>query len=136
MKTRLLSIIMCALFIISLTACGGAPNKENDGASDTAENGNGRPEQVTEVFSFKAAYSEPDFSKHTFYDSQNGNTIPYRLYLPDNYISSAKKYPVVLYLHGAGEIGDDNEKQYGNVKNVQQQYGPAFRVDYSLPPIV
>ncbi len=37
-------------------------------------------------------------------------TLPYRLYLPENYDSS-KKYPVLLYLHGAGERGSDNMAQ-------------------------
>ncbi|HTH55647.1 MAG TPA: prolyl oligopeptidase family serine peptidase [Cyclobacteriaceae bacterium] len=40
-------------------------------------------------------------------DSQ---TLPYRILFPENYDRS-KKYPVVLFLHGAGERGNDNEKQ-------------------------
>ncbi len=41
----------------------------------------------------------------------NGNdTMPYRLLLPDNYDAS-KKYPLIFFLHGAGERGSDNEKQ-------------------------
>ena len=41
----------------------------------------------------------------------SGNdTMPYRLLLPDNYDAS-KKYPFILFLHGAGERGNDNEKQ-------------------------
>jgi predicted peptidase len=48
------------------------------------------------------------FEKHWFV--QNGDTLPYRLLLPENYDAS-KKYPVVFFLHGAGERGNDNEKQ-------------------------
>lgn len=48
------------------------------------------------------------FEKHLFI--QNGDTLPYRLLLPENYVAS-KKYPVVFFLHGAGERGNDNEKQ-------------------------
>lgn len=48
------------------------------------------------------------FEKHWFV--QNGDTLPYRLLLPDNYDAS-KKYPLVFFLHGAGERGNDNEKQ-------------------------
>ena len=41
----------------------------------------------------------------------NGSdTMPYRLLLPDNYDAS-KKYPLIFFLHGAGERGNDNEKQ-------------------------
>lgn len=38
------------------------------------------------------------------------DTMPYRLLLPENY-DIAKKYPVVFFLHGAGERGNDNELQ-------------------------
>lgn len=40
----------------------------------------------------------------------DGNTLPYRLLFPKNYEKS-KKYPLILFLHGAGERGTDNEKQ-------------------------
>lgn len=36
--------------------------------------------------------------------------LPYRLLKPRNYDRS-KKYPLVVFLHGAGERGDDNTKQ-------------------------
>ncbi|HMJ70128.1 MAG TPA: prolyl oligopeptidase family serine peptidase [Cyclobacteriaceae bacterium] len=38
------------------------------------------------------------------------DTLRYRLLLPENFDKS-KKYPLVLFLHGAGERGNDNEKQ-------------------------
>ena len=41
---------------------------------------------------------------------QGGDTLPYRLLLPENY-DHTKKYPVIFFLHGAGERGNDNEKQ-------------------------
>lgn len=44
------------------------------------------------------------------YKGSQGRTMPYRLYVPDNY-DKQKKYPLVLYLHGAGGRGDDNLKQ-------------------------
>ncbi len=39
-----------------------------------------------------------------------GDTLRYRLLLPENY-DAAKRYPLVLFLHGAGERGKDNVKQ-------------------------
>ncbi len=36
--------------------------------------------------------------------------MPYRVLLPVNF-DSAKAYPLMMFLHGAGERGNDNEKQ-------------------------
>jgi len=47
--------------------------------------------------------------KKEIYVSGN-DTLPYRILLPLNYDAS-KKYPLILFLHGAGERGNDNEKQ-------------------------
>ena len=44
-----------------------------------------------------------------FYTSDN-DTLPYRLLLPENF-NANKKYPLIFFLHGAGERGTDNEKQ-------------------------
>jgi len=43
------------------------------------------------------------------YISQN-DTLPYRILLPENY-NPNKSYPLVVFLHGAGERGNDNELQ-------------------------
>ncbi|MBP9099292.1 MAG: phospholipase, partial [Ferruginibacter sp.] len=48
------------------------------------------------------------FQKKQFISGND--TLPYRLLLPENYDVS-KKYPLVFFLHGAGERGNDNEKQ-------------------------
>ncbi|MDD4679797.1 MAG: alpha/beta hydrolase-fold protein [Clostridia bacterium] len=40
----------------------------------------------------------------------NGTVLPYRLYLPDDY-NAEKEYPVLLFFHGAGERGSDNNLQ-------------------------
>ena len=41
--------------------------------------------------------------------------MPYRYILPVNYDSS-KEYPILMYLHGAGRRGNDNENQLNNPK--------------------
>lgn len=48
------------------------------------------------------------FSKELFI--KDNDTLQYRMLLPENF-SKDKKYPVVLFLHGAGERGSDNQKQ-------------------------
>jgi predicted esterase len=46
------------------------------------------------------------FRSHTYM----GTTLQYRLFIPPSY-SPAKRYPVVLALHGSGEAGTDNTTQ-------------------------
>lgn len=41
---------------------------------------------------------------------QSGDTLPYRILLPKNF-DATKKYPLIMFLHGRGESGSDNEKQ-------------------------
>lgn len=50
------------------------------------------------------------FLKYTYTDMQTGTTMEYRLFKPANY-SMLKSYPLVLFLHGSGECGTDNEAQ-------------------------
>lgn len=52
------------------------------------------------------------FSKLTFVNTDN-NSLNYRLLAPEN-IKKGEKYPLVLFLHGAGERGSDNELQLLN----------------------
>ncbi len=49
------------------------------------------------------------FTASTFVDS-TGYILPYRLCLPLAY-DPQKAYPIILFLHGAGERGADNESQ-------------------------
>jgi len=45
-------------------------------------------------------------SAETF-TAKDGAVLPYRLHVPENY-DAEKEYPVILFLHGAGNRGDDN----------------------------
>jgi len=61
-------------------------------------------------FSLSDVYAQSfdAFEKHTLIKDQD--TLPYRLLLPENYDPN-KKYPLIIFLHGSGERGNDNEKQ-------------------------
>ena len=52
---------------------------------------------------------ERNYEKKLFVSSE-GQELPYRILYPDNY-SKKKKYPLILFLHGSGERGSDNEAQ-------------------------
>jgi lysophospholipase L1-like esterase/poly(3-hydroxybutyrate) depolymerase len=53
--------------------------------------------------------SAQEFEKQTF-TSPDGRSLPYRILRPAN-LQPDHAYPLVLFLHGAGERGNDNEKQ-------------------------
>lgn len=54
------------------------------------------------------AQNKSEFHKATFV--QKEDTLLYRILYPKAF-DTAKKYPLVLFMHGAGERGSDNEKQ-------------------------
>lgn len=54
------------------------------------------------------AQSKEDFKKEHFI--KDADTLNYRILFPKDF-SEENKYPVVLFLHGAGERGNDNESQ-------------------------
>jgi predicted peptidase len=60
-------------------------------------------------FQFSMAQDLTLFQKKVF-RSKSGQELNYRILYPENY-NKSKKFPVLLFLHGAGERGNDNEKQ-------------------------
>jgi predicted peptidase len=57
----------------------------------------------------QAADVRERFEKRSYVD-ETGATLPYRLLKP-SHAADGKKYPLVIFLHGAGERGTDNVKQ-------------------------
>jgi len=55
-----------------------------------------------------AADNRDRFEPRVFQDGDY--KLPYRLLMPKPY-DAKQKYPLVIFLHGAGERGDDNQKQ-------------------------
>ena len=76
------------------------------------------------------------FSKEAFV-SQNGDTLLYRQLQP-KFIDTSTKYPLVLFLHGAGERGNDNQAQLQHGANmftnpVNQEKHPTFALFPQCP---
>ena len=59
------------------------------------------------------------FQTRTYTSTANSVTLPYRLFVPVNY-NPATRYPLVTALHGNGERGTDNTRQF--VFNVAKQW--------------
>lgn len=76
------------------------------------------------------------YEKHEFVDAQQAK-LPYRLLKPKA-VDNGNKYPLVIFLHGAGERGTDNTRQlvHGMADfasdEVMQKY-PAFVVAPQCP---
>ena len=79
------------------------------------------------AFYAKAQGTEAYQSKHFIKDA---DTLLYRVLYPENFDEN-KKYPILLFLHGAGERGNDNKKQltHGSIlftsSKIRQDY-PAI----------
>ncbi len=102
------------------TVSGVTSDSEETVSSETEEIVTTSIIDVVEVYEYDDKFVIPTSQAFSFHDYSTGNTIPYRLFLPKNY-SASKKYPVLLFLHGLGEVGTDNESQ---IPHFQQ----AFKV--------
>ena len=77
----------------------------------------------------------PPFSSGRF-STAEGGSLPYRFFHPQ--VEAGKRYPLLLFLHGAGERGSDNQKQlrhgireFASSKN--QAKHPCFLVAPQCP---
>ncbi len=62
------------------------------------------------VVVFNIAYSQ-EFSAYEKKEFSNAvGSLPYRILYPENYTPN-KTYPLIVFLHGSGERGNDNEAQ-------------------------
>src|SRR5215203_4907317 len=78
-------MIRCAIFISFLLAFIGCSNHRN---------------------------SEKEFPSRSV--TVNGRTYNYRIYVPENRDLNSK-IPIMLYLHGSGSRGDDNQSQINDI---------------------
>jgi predicted peptidase len=72
------------------------------------------------------------------YTNAAGKKLPYRLFVPKDY-SADRQYPLILFLHGAGERGSDNRIQVSQPERVvwadktRQDKWPCFFVAPQCP---
>ncbi|MCX6337029.1 MAG: phospholipase, partial [Bacteroidetes bacterium] len=80
--------------------------------------------------------AQPSRFSTRIYTNSTGDTLKYRQASPDN--ASGKKYPLIIFLHGSGERGNDNEAQlkWGVMNFVTDQMmlnHPAFIIAPQCP---
>ena len=80
---------------------------------------------VAALFAFTLEAQSVEYKKSVFVDGNH--SLPYRYLEPENF-SKTKKYPVVIFLHGSGERGVDNEMQL--IHGSQQFLNPYNRGKY------
>lgn len=71
------------------------------------------------------AQTKEDFVKTSF--MMDGDTLPVRILYPENF-DATKKYPLMLFLHGRGESGKDNQRQLTH--GSKMFLDPEFRKNY------
>jgi predicted peptidase len=91
---------------------------------------------LTSIRTMSQAQDLSLFQKQEFI--QGKDTLRYRILFPENY-EAAKKYPLVIFLHGAGERGKDNNKQLVNgaalfLKPENRKNFPAIVLFPQCPP--
>jgi predicted peptidase len=88
------------------TASAAAP--KDDSAPPLAPGLPNSPERTSLIEAFKKQ-SDGLEKKYAARTHKSDWTMPYRLFQP----AASGKLPLVVYLHGSGGLGDDNEKQLG-----------------------
>ncbi len=74
----------------------------------------------------------PSSLEKRVHKNEAGETLPYRIFVPKNYDKS-QKYALIVFLHGAGERGDDNEAQ---LKHAQVLRFASDEVQAKHPSII
>lgn len=83
-----------------------------------------------------AGNAQPSLFSYEKYVNTTGDTLKYRQLYPD--ANALRKYPLVIFLHGSGERGNDNEAQlkwgvtnFSSDENMQRY--PAFVIAPQCP---
>lgn len=67
------------------------------------------------IFTFRLSAQQKGETVSEVYISSSSDTLPYQ-FLVSSGMDSTQKYPLILWLHGKGERGEDNQKQMTLIK--------------------
>lgn len=100
------SVLIASLHAAGILKYHHSINQTSQNVSDTAELN--KPDYIKNPL----AQWEQKFVSYQFKVSKlGGHILPYRYYIPDA-LKSNEKLPLVIFMHGAGERGFDNRKQF------------------------
>ncbi len=126
---------------VKLTFSGGDYFQGTGDAAYTQLTGNWVHSSHSYPITFVRNPNVYDFLPFTYNDGV-GDTMPYRLFVPTNY-AATQSYPLVLFLHGAGERGSDNTTQLTGetgelafVFNENQAAVPSFMLAPQCPAYI
>ncbi|MDO4573953.1 MAG: alpha/beta hydrolase-fold protein [Planctomycetia bacterium] len=88
---------------------------------------------------YAADFSEAEYGQleKCTWEGDDGSVLPYRFYKPET--KAGEKYPLIIFLHGAGERGTDNVGQLKNDQFLQLIFSdkgrehPAFLIAPQCP---
>ena len=125
MKKQLIKLLSASAMIFCLTgtliSCDTPSSESSNNSSHTVSNTSS--EEISSIKTYSDPIIESRTSAIKAYDPNTGESdllkiddgpLPYRLYTPDNYDGDTYHYPLFVFLHGAGERGNDNSLQLKN----------------------
>ena len=127
-QLKLLFKLLFYSFAIMACSENDSPgNIDNDISQEETE-----PEEETELLEETGAEILNGYKAMNYSNSKYDYSLPLRLYIPEDY-EEGDKYPLVIFLHGAGRRGSDNIKQINEmagaklfVKQEVQLQNPSF----------
>ncbi|MCQ2386421.1 MAG: hypothetical protein MJ078_07100, partial [Clostridia bacterium] len=117
---KIISVLLILSLILGFVGCQ-SQNNNNDDIPPVSQKPDPPAYTASEVL------TKDDFISDIYTDS-DGKNLPFRIYLPENY-NSDYAYPLLVFLHGAGERGDDNDLQLKNVvmKLFEDKSSPIYQ---------
>lgn len=154
MKTKIISFFL-AVILMFTAACAASPDDEI--VTSALTNTSGETLQLTETIPTstaastepvisettipttipettapdKSLYIEPGRHQFRYYDNNTNDYLDYHLFVPNN---PQKNMPLIIFLHGMGEVDKIDElKDYGIASVIYQLYGDDFPFFLLMP---
>ncbi len=141
--TKLTGVLAIAA-MLALAGCGKQEGTEEqldisaeEAVMETEETGMKMEEDQTEEAAVHDETKDTEISAADLYSEGSNDVLVYRLFTPE---TEEEKVPLILYLHGAGAIGDDNITQITGTKDAasfvteeMQELHPCYVLAPQLP---